>query len=69
LLKLLAVQSTVFQNVENEFLMRVAEKPAHEVANLRTCRVFAFQERLLNVRSPVFDVLYVPFAFKDSNGR
>src|SRR5512133_3953047 len=58
------VEDVVFENVEHQRFMRIAEEPAHQVADLEAGGVALSDRRFINVRAAVLHVLDVSLLFE-----
>jgi len=67
-LELLRVQVSVFQKIKQQQLMGILKKASHKIANFRSGRFLSSDQRLINVRPTVLEMLYVSLFFQNANG-
>ena len=65
--KFVGLDTLVFENIQDQQLVRIFEEPGHEMSDFRSRSFFAFDQRHVNVGTAVFDMLNVAFGFEDPN--
>src|SRR6185503_135424 len=66
LLEFCSVDTLVFEQIQNQQLVRTFEKPIDQVPDLKPGCLFAADQRRINMRAAIFNVLNVTFFFQDS---